>query len=175
MAPPTAPAPSLPPGPLLGESLAAFVESGLSITVASRSDRLVPSIAKAAGCRVSADRRTVTVLVFADLAETVLRDIAHSGQLAVCLSRPSTHETVQLKGRDARSALATPQDVAAARSSIDRLMDDLVPLGFDPRMLDGFFWHDPADLLAVSFTPEGAFAQTPGSQAGKALPAASGA
>ena len=76
------------PDPLLGEPLVAFVESGLSITVASRGERLVPSIAKAAGLRVAADRRSVSVLVFADAAEAVLRDIAHCAQVAVCLTRP---------------------------------------------------------------------------------------
>jgi hypothetical protein len=155
--------------PLLGEPLVAFVESGLSITVASRGERLVPSIAKAAGLRVAADRRSVSVLVFADAAEVVLRDIAHCAQVAVCLTRPSTNQTVQLKGRDARAQLATPQDVAAARTSIDRLIDDLLTLGFGRTMLEPFFWHDPADLLAVHFTPDDAFAQTPGPQAGRRL------
>jgi hypothetical protein len=28
------------------------------------------------------------------------------------------------------------------------------------------FWHDPAQLLAIRFTPEFAFAQTPGPNAG---------
>jgi hypothetical protein len=158
-----------PPDPLLGEPLVAFVESGLSITVASRGERLVPSIAKAAGLRVAADRRSVSVLVFADAAEAVLRDIAHCAQVAVCLTRPSTNQTVQLKGRDARAQLATPQDVAAARTSIDGLIDDLLTLGFSRSMLEPFFWHDPADLLAVHFTPDGAFAQTPGPQAGRRL------
>jgi len=158
-----------PPDPLLGEALVAFAESGLSITVASRGERLVPSIAKAAGFRVAPDRRSVSVLVFASVAEAVLRDIAHCAQVAVCMTRPSTNQTVQFKGRDARSRLATPQDVAAARSSIDRLIDDLLPLGFSRSMLEPFFWHDPADLLAVQFTPDGAFAQTPGPQAGRRL------
>src|SRR5688572_8540489 len=89
--------------PPLSEAVAAFVQSGLSITVASRDDRLVPSIAKAVGCHVSPDRSTVTVLMFANAAEAVCRDIARSGLIAVVLSRPSTHQTVQLKGDDARS------------------------------------------------------------------------
>lgn len=168
--PPTAPAASrLPPGPLLDEAVVAFIESGLSITIASRGERLVPSIAKAAACRVAPDRRSVTVLVFAGWAEAVLRDIACCGQVAVCLSRPSSHETVQLKGSDARSAQASLQEVAVARASIDRLLDDLASIGLDAAVFDRFFWHDPADLLAVRFTPEGAFAQTPGPRAGASL------
>lgn len=155
--------------PLLSPAVAQFITSGLSITVASRGERLVPSIAKAAACRVAPDLREVTVLLFAEAGEAVCRDIASNGLVAVCFSRPSTNQTVQLKGRDARSALASPQDVAHARRYLDLLVDDLASLRFDREMLDTFFWGDPADLMAIRFTPDAAFAQTPGPGAGTAL------
>lgn len=159
-----------PPTRPLAPSVAAFVQSGLSVTVAARNDRLVPSISKAVGCRVEHDGRQVTVLLFADVAEAVCRDIAANGQVAVCFSRPSTHETVQVKGRDARFALAAPQDVATARGCLDRLIDDLVSMGFERRTMEAFFWGDPKDLVAIRFTADSAFAQTPGPSAGRALP-----
>lgn len=164
------PADATPPVRTLTPSVAAFIQSGLSVTVAARGERLVPSISKAVGCRVEQDGRQVTVLLFADVAETVCRDIAANGQVAVCFSRPSTHETVQIKGSDARFALATPLDVATARGCLDRLIDDLVSMGFERRMLEVLFWGDPKDLVAIRFTPDGAFAQTPGPSAGAALP-----
>ncbi|HET9644621.1 MAG TPA: hypothetical protein VFP68_15005, partial [Burkholderiaceae bacterium] len=102
-------------------------------------------------------------------SEVVCRDIARNGLVAACFSRPSTHQTVQLKGRDARPALATPHDVAIARRCLDLLIDDLLPLGFERRMLEAFFWGDPADLIAIRFTPDAAFAQTPGPGAGAVL------
>lgn len=152
--------------PSISASVASFIESGLSITVAARGERLVPSIAKAVGCRVEPDLGRLTVLLFADTAEAVCRDIANNGLIAVCFSRPSTSETVQIKGRDARSAMATPLDVATARRCLDLLMDDLIGLGFERPMLEAVFWRDPADLMALRFTPDGAFAQTPGPSAG---------
>lgn len=155
--------------PLVAPAIAEFIQSGLSITVAGRGERLVPSIAKAVGCRVDAAGREVTVLLFAEPAATVCRDIASNGHIAVCFSQPSTNRTVQLKGRDARTALATAPDLAAARACLDRLLDDLGPLGFSREMLEAFFWGPPGDLLAVRFTPEAAFAQTPGPNAGSAL------
>ncbi len=165
----SASAPGAASAALLAPAVAEFIQSGLSITVAARDERLVPSIAKAVGCRVDAARREVSVLLFAPTAETVCRDIAVNGRIAVCFSRPSTSQTVQLKGHDARAALATPIDVAAARRSLDALCDDLVPLGFGRRMLEAFFWGDPRDLLSIRFTPEAAYAQTPGPGAGKRL------
>jgi hypothetical protein len=156
-------------GPLISAQVAAFIQSGLSITVAARGERLVPSISRAVGCRVDADLRQVTVLVFADQAEAVCRDIANNGLVAVCFSRPSTHETVQLKGADAVPVRATPQDVAAARRSVGQFAEDLGPLGWNRQFIDTLCWRDPADLLGIRFTPQSAFAQTPGPSAGTAL------
>jgi len=157
--------------PLISAAVAEFIQSGLSITVAARGARLVPSIAKAVACRVDADRRGVTVLLFGAGAAAVCRDIEHNQQVAVCFSRPSNHETVQLKGSDARSQPATPQDVAAARRSLDLFAEDLGPMGWGPGYVDTLFWRNPDELLAIRFTPQGAFAQTPGPAAGTRLKA----
>ena len=153
----------------LPAAVADFVQAGLSISISSRSERLVPSIAKGVGCRVSAARDRVTVMMFASRGEEVLRDLRRGAPIAVCFSRPSTHQTVQLKGPCARVDAAGPHDVALARRCLDLLIEDLVPLGLPRRMLDTFFWQDPAELVALSFAPEGAFAQTPGPKAGRAI------
>lgn len=163
------PPPANPTTPLLSAALAAFVQSGVSITLAARGERLVPSIAKAAGCVVDSGLRQVSVLAFADAAETVCRDVAQNGLIAACFSRPSTDETVQVKGRDAQAGPATPLEVAAARRCLDLLIDDLVPMGFSREMLEAFFWGNPAQMVAVRFTPDAAFSQTPGPGAGAAL------
>jgi len=161
---------SPPPSRPISAQIAAFIQSGLSITVAARGERLVPSISKAVGCRVDDDGRGLTVLLFADLAEAVCRDIACNAQVAACFSRPSTSETIQLKGTDARVALASAIDLACARRCLDLLVDDLAKLGFPRAVLESVFWRDPADLLAVHFSVDSAFAQTPGPAAGAPLP-----
>jgi hypothetical protein len=155
--------------PLISPAIAEFIQSGLSITVAARGERLVPSICKAAGCRVEEDGRALTVLLFADAAEAVCRDIASNGQLAVCFSRPSTHETLQIKGSDAQTRRANAQDLACVRRSLDLFAQDLSPLGWDASYVDAVLWRNPADLLAIRFTPAAAYAQTPGPQAGSPL------
>jgi Pyridoxamine 5'-phosphate oxidase len=169
---PTAHTPS---APLLPADVAEFIQSGVSITVASRDDRLVPSIAKAVGCRVNDDGRQVTVLMFASPAEPVARDIARHGQAAVVFSRPSTNRTVQLKGRDVRSVPPQPADVALVRRYLALFGAELAPLGWEQAFVDAVFWHDPSQLLAIRFTPEGAFLQTPGPGAGRALDLLGGA
>ncbi|WP_395699292.1 hypothetical protein [Aquabacterium sp.] len=153
----------------LPTELATFIQSGLSITVAGRDDRLVPSIAKGVGCRVGADGSQVTVLVFAEAGEAVLRDIAHNGLIAVVFSLPSSNRTVQLKGRDARLVPANAADVALARRHVALFANELRQLGWQDEYVHAVFWHDPAQLLAVRFTPDGAFSQTPGPGAGAAM------
>ena len=155
--------------PSLSAQVAAFIQSGLSITVAARGERLVPSISKAVGCRVDEARGELVVLLFADAAEAVCRDIAENGQVAVCFSRPSTSETIQLKGRDAHAAPATATDLAAARRCLDLLLDDLARMRYDRSVIESVFWHDPAELVAIRFSVAGAFAQTPGAGAGAPL------
>jgi hypothetical protein len=164
---------NVPPAPSAATALpaevAAFIQGGVSISVAGRDDRLVPSLSKAVGCRVSEGGREVTILLFADLAEAVARDITHTRRIAVVFSQPSTNRTVQIKGRDATPASAGPADLALVRRYLAIWGADLARLGWDQRYVEAVAWRDPAQLIAVRFTPEGAFHQTPGPGAGKAM------
>ncbi len=155
--------------PALPEELAAFVQGGVSMTLASRDDRFVPSIAKGVGCRVAPSREALCVLVFANTAEALLRDVAGCGQLAVVFSRPTTNRTVQLKARAVRAAPAGPAEVAVVRRYLALFAEELQPLGWSAEYVNQVFWHDPVHLVALHFTPEGAFHQTPGPGAGQAL------
>lgn len=149
----------------LTEDQAAFIAGGVSITLAARDMRRVPSLVKVLGCRVSADRRAVTVLVDAAAARQVLQDIAATGAIAVVYSRPSTHHTLQIKGSDARQVVpaATDHELVAAHNSA--FAADLVPLGYSREF--SFAIHGLGDeLAAVQFTVDAVFAQTPGPGAG---------
>jgi hypothetical protein len=159
----------------LPEEIATFIQSGISMTLASRDDRFVPSIAKGVGCRVSPGRDEVTVLVFANTAEALLRDVAHCGLLAAAFSQPSTNRTLQIKGRDVTTAPAGPADVALTRRFIALFAEELRPLGWSADYVHDVFWDDPVHLVALHFTPEGAFQQTPGPDAGAALCIGTGA
>ena len=166
--PPTTPPDTAPES--LPDEVAAFIQSGLSITVGSRDDRLIPSIAKGVGCRVDGGGREVTVLVFAEAAEGVMRDIAHNRQVAVVFTRPSTNRTVQLKGHDARPAPAGPPEAALVRRHLALFADDLRLLGWQPQYVNTLFLHDWSQLMAIRFTPLFAYAQTPGPGAGARMP-----
>jgi hypothetical protein len=160
--------------PTLTAEIADFIQSGVSITVGSRDDRLVPSIAKGVGCRVADGLDQVSVYVFERTAQAVVRDILRSGLAAVVFTQPSSHRTVQLKARAATVAASAPADVALVRRWLAAFAGDLRPFGWDQDFVDAVFWDDDSALLQVRFAPDTAFQQTPGPDAGRALPLQAG-
>jgi hypothetical protein len=140
----------------------------MSVIVASRNAELVADAVRGCGCRVSRDRRQVTVLVESDRAISLLEDVAANGMIAVVFSQPSTHQTIQLKGIDARVVRITAADRAAARRHLRDWSADLARIGFDApfaTVLHG----GTGELAAIRFTPTAAFQQTPGPGAGLPL------
>jgi hypothetical protein len=106
-------------GTSLDAELVAFIQGGVSIHAASRSASHEPDLARALGCRVSADRRRVSVFLLASHCGALLADDRANGAVAVVFSLPGSHRTVQLKGKDA--AVESPQDGdAVAGSAITR-------------------------------------------------------
>lgn len=148
---------------------AEFICKGLSITLASRDLRHVPSIARGLACCFSADAAQLVVLLSHSQSRDLLRDVAACGQLAVVFTEPSSHRTLQLKGSDARVAGIEPADhelLAASRAAFGA---DILPLGFD----DAFTWRlfacAPEDLCRLVMTPTDVFQQTPGASAGQRI------
>ena len=137
------------------------MESGVSVHVASRGPANVPSVARALGCRVAPDRRRVTVFLSAAQAPDVLADLRASRRAAAVFSRPSTHQTLQIKGDDATVGALAAGDLARVAAYADALVRDLRALGYAEEFGRALIAFDPADLVAVAFTPSAAFQQTP--------------
>lgn len=154
---------------VLDAANAAFICSGISINAASARAGALPSIARASGCRVSADARTVTLLFASTLAAALLDDLRRGGAIAVVFSEPSTHRTLQLKGDDARILPIEAGDEALAAEYVTIFADGLDRLGYPGEVLRAVLAHEPGDLVAVAFTPQAAFSQTPGPGAGTPL------
>lgn len=146
-----------------------FITGVTSMSIATRDARLVPAVGKAVGCIVSADRRTVTVLIDGEQSARVGADIAAGSPVAVVFSLPATHRTVQIKGERATVAPATPTQQVRARLHVDAIVEHLTPLGYDETALRMLFGFDPDRLLAARFAPMAVFAQTPGPRAGERI------
>jgi hypothetical protein len=157
---------------LLSEADAAFIASGnASIALAARDGYGRASVAKCAGCRVSADRRRVTLLLDQHYAAAVVRDLRAGSPVAAVFSEPATHRTLQLKSPAAELGNVTPADREHARQYTEAIVAHIAPLGYSEAGLRCYFAHAPEQLVAVTFTPTVAYDQTPGPQAGGRLQA----
>jgi hypothetical protein len=142
----------------------AHLERRVSIIVAGRDARLQPHLVRALGCRVQRQPLRVTVLVAADMAGEVLDDLRDNDQVAVVFSEPSTHRTVQLKGMQISIEPGSAADRELARDYAGRFVAEVALLGYAEPLIANLLNHDPAQLLAVSFTPTASFDQTPGAR-----------
>ena len=157
-------------GALLDEAAAAFLHrAGISITAASRDGGNVPRIGRCLGCRVSADRRKVTVFFAASQYKAFSDALAASKAVAVVFSLPSTHRALQLKGFDATVEPLAPGDVEIFTRHVAAFVEELAALGYSREVVDACHWSEAAEVRAVSFTPTAAFEQTPGPGAGAPL------
>jgi hypothetical protein len=155
--------------PLLDAATAAFIEGGVSINVSSRDANKTPSMARAVGCRVSTDRKSLTVLVPRSRAAELLDSIAFCHQIAVVFSEPSTHRTIQLKGTDASIVPVETSDARLNERFADAFVAEVCPLGFEEELVRSLVSCAVEDLTAVKFSPSLAFHQTPGPRAGEPL------
>lgn len=151
---------------ILSDDICEFLTGGVSIVLASRSAALVPSIARATGCRiVRGERPALRIIVSAAHAGELLDDVRNSGRVSATFSRPNTHRAMQFKGSDARIEAIQPEDRSAVAAYLQAFAGVIEPLGF-PNEFTRAFHASPADEVAIQFTPAEAFQQTPGPAAG---------
>jgi hypothetical protein len=153
----------------LDDELAAFVQSGVSITASSRNLDLVPSVARAKGCRVC-DHRSGRLRIFisSSQAEALLHDVQQTGTLSVTFSMPDTHRSLQFKSTDAQVTTLQSGEEALLISYVETFGTRIAPFGFSTEFTHAFF-AAPADEVAIEFTVSDAFLQTPGPGAGSPL------
>ncbi len=155
--------------PVLDGVHAAFIQRHVSINVASRNADNVPTLTRAFGCRVSADRRRVTVFVSVRRSETLLDNLRESRAIATVFSRPSTHETIQLKAGDAAIAPLEDGDRAIMAAYRDSFVAELLRIGYTEAVARAVVSGVSDESVGVTFTPAAAFVQTPGPGAGERL------
>jgi hypothetical protein len=159
------------PTALLDEDHAAFILGGVSIIAAASDGANVPSVERAIGCKLSANRRRVTIFVAAASAHALLADIRRSGRIAVAFSHPPTHRALQLKGDDAAIVRVLPADRRLIAAYADAFAAAIVSIGHADQLARATLACPPDEVVAVAFTPGAAFVQTPGPRAGAPLPA----
>lgn len=160
------------PASPIDDEQAEFLTRGLSVCAASCSPARVPSVARALGCRLSADRRRITLMLSRRQAAALLADIEAGGRIAVTFVEPHTHRALQIKGTDAAVLPAEAGDAAACTELQRKFIANVQPMGFDPDLVATLLTYLPEEMIRIGFTPEAVFSQTPGPRAGERLGAA---
>jgi hypothetical protein len=148
----------------------AFLEGRrVAVSISSRNEHCIPSVTRALGYRISADRRQFAIFVITRQSERVLSDLRGTAQAAVVFTEPSTHKSVQVKGSDARITPLEEGDWPVISAYADELVAEICPLGYPEPLIRKMTECTPQQAVAVRFTPTAAFGQTPGPRAGAAL------
>ncbi|MDO9596862.1 MAG: hypothetical protein Q7J47_04005 [Azoarcus sp.] len=155
--------------PILDAAHADFVVGGVSINAAACRRGGFPALARGVGCRLSADRSSLTLLFGAAAAADLLEAVRRSGAIAAVFSDPPTHRTVQLKGTDALVLRPEPGDRELVAGYRDTFMRVLGSLGYSEDMTRALLACPLDELVTVRFSPSSAFTQTPGPRAGEVL------
>jgi hypothetical protein len=157
------------PAPRLPADSLAMMRRGVSVIVGSRDANLRASLMRAVGSEVSEDGSVITVFLARPQSRQLLQDIAATGQIAVVFSEPSTHRSVQLKSSRCEVRNATEADRPVLARYQASMEHEIAQVGFPPEVTRAMLAHRLEDLVAVSFTPQQAFEQTPGPRAGAAM------
>jgi hypothetical protein len=155
--------------PLLDETYAAFIQHRVSINVASCNAACVPSLARAFGCRVSPDRRHVTVFLSVQRSEQLLKDLRAGGAVAVVFTRPTTHQTIQLKGSDAAIVPLADGDRELMGAYGRGFVEEIHAIGYRDPFASAMMMAVAEEAVGIRFMPAAAFNQTPGPNAGQRL------
>lgn len=145
---------------------AAFIQGSVSIVAASTGADKVNQLSKVFGCRVSADGRSVTIVLSALQSGAVLADLRANRKLAVVFCRPSTDQTLQIKTFDAEVVALARDDYSAMNEHTGRMIAEITPMGFSEAIARALFSCSTSDAVAVRFSPAAVFDQTPGPNAG---------
>lgn len=107
----------------------------------------------------------MSLTITAPEGSSTLANLESNALIAVTLSRPSTYETIQVKGPVSSVEQPSQRDLDRAHDHLDRFITEVALVGVEEggdRLFLG-------NLRTVSFTVESIFNQTPGSSAGTLL------
>jgi len=151
---------------MIQKELAAFLEEGIAINIATRSLSLRPNGARVVAVKVDDDGCHVTAFVPVDAMPLLAPDLEASGQAALVFARPPDERACQVKGEFAGSRPATEDERPFVADQWARWMRRLETIGL-PRIAYESWQIWPCSAVRIRVTA--LFDQTPGPGAGKAL------
>lgn len=157
---------------MLDSDSTAFIQTGVSISLAAPSTERMPCVSRGLGCKIIDSGRQLAIYVKRSQSAELLENIRNTGRVANVFNLPSNNRTLQLKGVDARVSPFDPDDLSLIETHIKEFLGEVIPFGMEEAMVRALFAYTVDDLATVVYSPSAAFTQTPGPKAGEPLPSA---
>jgi hypothetical protein len=150
----------------LPDELTDFVESGVTILVATTDQHLRPACMRALGAQVARDRRALTIFLPEATARATVANLASTRRIAIAFSRPLDHRAIQIKGTCLGTRVATTDDRAVQERYRAAYFEQLHAVGVPRNVARRVAWWPS---VAVDVSVAEIFEQTPGPGAGRRL------
>lgn len=148
------------------EKLRGWADGGTSVLIGTVDADGIPTCCRGIAISTKDDFDTITLYLPAATGQEAVANVATTRRIAVGVSRPLTHETIQIKGLTRGVRLASPSDEEFVRQRLDQFADVLEAIGL-PKHVTRSIAHWPA--FAIEISVEQVFDQTPGPKAGHVL------
>lgn len=145
------------------DRLQGWADGGTSVLVGTVDADNIPTCCRGIAIATKDKFETITVYVPAATGQETVANVATTRRVAVSVSRPLTHETVQIKGVARGVRLAPAADEHYVRRRLEEFAEVLDAVGLPVRFTKSIA-HWPA--FAIDLSVEEVFDQTPGPKAG---------
>jgi hypothetical protein len=115
---------------MINKELAAFLEEGIAIQLATRNERLEPNGVRVTAVRVEEDGTHLVAYLPVEAAPLVLPDLESNGQAALVFSRPPDERACQVKGTFTASAATSQGERPFLEAQWNRWLDRLETIGY---------------------------------------------
>jgi len=154
---------------MLDSQTVQFIQRYVSMNLATTDANNRPAVTRVFGCRVNETADQLTIFLSSANNQILLDNIRNTRNIAVVFSRPTTHQTLQLKGNDAELLPVAETDLAIINSYRESMVEELSSIGYPTAFTHSLIPPITQIDTAMRFTPITAFTQTPGPQAGKKI------
>lgn len=154
---------------MLDRDNAAFLQTGVSISLAACTVDRLPCMSRGLGCKLIDGGRQVAIFIKRSQSAELLENIRTTGRVANVFNLPSSNRTLQLKGDDAQILPFDPADLPVIETHIPQFLAEVIPFDMPENMVRALLAYTVDDLVTVVYSPNAAFTQTPGPKAGNPL------
>lgn len=139
------------------------LDEGRSVLLSSVDPSGSPAFCRGLAVIWPDDLKTMTAYVPVATSRDIIAAVASTRRVAVSITQPLDHASIQLKGTTTNVRLASEQERVLIDERLEQFADVLAEVGL-PRRITRSLTHWPA--FAIELNVEEIFEQTPGPKAG---------